>query len=122
VYADCLSGSWLSERLGIDASRIDRMRRGGELIGVRPEGSNAWLYPAWQFNGTKPYPVIQRIAAAAAEAGLDDSRLYEVLTMRMGLAADQKRLADLLAEGGGEQVVTAVRASDATRVGSQRTV
>ena len=104
MYDDCLSGSWLSERLGIDASRVDRMRRGGELIGVRPQGSTAWLYPAWQFHNGKPYPVVPRIVAAAAEAGLDETRLYEVLTLRMGaLGAGQKRLADLLAEGGGNR-------------------
>jgi hypothetical protein len=111
AYDDCLSGSWLSERLGVDASRIDRMRRGGELIGVRPEGSSAWLYPAWQFDNGKPHPAVPRIITAATEAGLDEARLYEVLTLRMGLGADTKRLADLLREGGGEQVVTAVRAS-----------
>ncbi len=111
MYADCLTGSWLSERLGVDASRIDRMRRGGEVIAVRPEGSNAWLYPAWQFRNGKAYPAVGRVIAAAAEAGLDEARLYEVLTLRMGLSADQKRLADLLAEGGGDQVVAAVRAS-----------
>ena len=112
MYDDCLSGSWLSERLGIDASRVDRMRRGGELIGVRPQGSTAWLYPAWQFHNGKPYPVVPRIVAAAAEAGLDETRLYEVLTLRMGaLGAGQKRLADLLAEGSGDQVVATVRTS-----------
>ena len=110
MYDDCLSGSWLSERLAVDASRIDRLRRGGELIAVRPEGASAWLYPAWQFDHGKPYPVVQRITAAAAEAGLDEARLYEVLTLRMGLGADQTRLADLLREGNGDQVVTAVRA------------
>ena len=78
MYDDCLSGSWLSERLAVDASRIDRMRRGGELIAVRPAGASAWLYPAWQFDHGKPYPAVQRITAAAAEAGLDEARLYEV--------------------------------------------
>ena len=112
MYDDCLSGSWLAERLGIDARRIDGMRRGGELIGVRPEGSSAWLYPAWQFRAGRPHAAVPRIVAAASEAGLDEARLYEVLTLRLGLATDdKKRLADLLADGADDQVVTAVRAS-----------
>ncbi len=111
AYDDCLSGAWLSARLGIDAARIDRMRRGGELIALRPEGSTAWLYPAWQFHGGAPRPAVPRIVAAAREAGLDEARLYEVMTMRTGLGADRRRLVDVLADGADDQVVAAVRGS-----------
>jgi hypothetical protein len=111
TYDDCLSGAWLSVWLGIDTARIDRMRRGGELIAIRPDGSSAWLYPAWQFQGGKPRPAVPRIVAAAADAGLDEHRLYTVLTMRAGLGAEQRRLVDVLAAGGDDQVVTAVRES-----------
>lgn len=111
MYEDCLSGSWLSVRLGIDAGRIERMRRGRELIAVRLSGSSDWLYPAWQFGGDRPRAAVPRILAAADEAGLDEARLYEVLTLRMGLGTGRRRLADMLADGDGDQVVTAVRAS-----------
>lgn len=111
-YDDCLSASWLSARLAIDVARIDAMRRGGELLAVRPPGSAEWLYPAWQLSGGSPRPVIQRIVAVARERGLDEARLYEVLTMRSGLGRrgdGDRRLADLVVAGEDEQVVAAVR-------------
>lgn len=111
AYDDCLSGTWLSTRLGIDTARIDRMRRGGELIALRPQRSAAWLYPAWQFRGSAPRAAVPRIVAAAREAGLDGARLYEVMTMRSGLGADRRRLVDVLADGADDQVVAIVRAS-----------
>jgi hypothetical protein len=113
-YPDCLSGSWLSARLGIDVARIDAWRRAGELIAVRPEGSSEWLYPAWQFAGGKPRTVVRRIVAAARTARLDDRRLYDVLTAPLGLAARDdgaKRLADLILSGGDDQVVAAIRSA-----------
>ena len=48
---DCLSASWLAERLAVDPGKIEAMRRGGELIAVREEGSTEWLYPTWQLDG-----------------------------------------------------------------------
>lgn len=114
AYDDCLSGSWLSERLGIDAARIDVLRRGGELIAVRRAGSAEWLYPAWQFSGGQPRPSVPRILAAAREAGLDEQRLYDILTMRLGLGTrggPVQSLADLIATGADDQVVAAIRDS-----------
>jgi hypothetical protein len=113
-YDDCLSASWLSARLGVDTARIDRQRRAGELIAVRPAGSAEWLYPAWQFSDGRPRPAVARVVAAARERGLSDERLYDLLTMRAGLArraGSDRRLADLLAAGEDEQVVAAVRAA-----------
>jgi hypothetical protein len=110
AHPDCLSASWLSARLGVDTARIEAMRRGGELIAVRPPGSSEWLYPAWQFDGGAPRRSVRRVVAAAREAGLDDARLYDVLTMRLGLGGS-RRLADLLAAGEDDQVVAAVRQS-----------
>jgi hypothetical protein len=113
-YADCLSASWLSTRLGIDVARIDAMRRAGELIAVRPDGSTEWLYPAWQFAGGEARPVIRRILAAAHEATLDERRLYEVLTAPLGLGQrgdGAKRLAELVVAGADDQVVAAVRSA-----------
>src|ERR1700751_940756 len=98
-YDDCLSASWLSARLAIDIARIDVMRRSGELFAVRRPGSAEWLYPAWQLSDGSPRPVIQRILTVARERGLDDARLYHVLTMRAGLgryADGERRLADLI--------------------------
>ena len=110
-YADCLPATWLAERLATSPARIDAMRRNGELIGVRRPGSIEWLYPAWQFEEWKPRPGVTRIAAAAKEAGLDERRLYEILTAPLGMSGPQRRrLADLLAEGRDDDVVAAVRA------------
>lgn len=90
------------------------MRRGGELIAVRPEGSAEWLYPAWQFADGRPRPVVPRILDAAREAKLDDRRLYDVLTLPLGLGAradSARRLADLVVLGADDQVVAAVRSA-----------
>ena len=107
-YSDCLSASWLSARLGVDSARIDALRRGGELIAVRPPGSSEWLYPGWQFRGGRPRTGVPQVVAAGREAGLDENGLYEALTMRMGLGGEQ-RLSDLLAAGEVDRVISAVR-------------
>jgi hypothetical protein len=109
-YADSLPATWLAVRLGVDPAKIDAMRRAGELIAVREPGSMEWLYPGWQFDGSKPRHGIARIVAVARERGLDESRLYDLLTTPLGLVGGRhKRLADLLAEGREEEVVAAIR-------------
>jgi hypothetical protein len=110
LRSESLSDSWLSARLGVDRRRIDAMRRAGELIGVREPGSQAYLYPAWQFEGGRPRPVVPRIVRAAREAGLDGMRLYEVMTMRLGLGGE-RRLCDLVVAGEDEAVVAGVRSA-----------
>ena len=107
-YADCLTGSWLAERLAVDPLEIDAMRRAGELIGVRKPGSSEWLYPPWQLAGWRPRPAIPRIVNVARAAGIGESRLYEILTAPLGLRGT-RRLADLLKEGRDDEVVEAVR-------------
>jgi len=107
-YADCLTGSWLAERLAVDPVAIDAMRREGELIGVRKPGSTEWLYPPWQFSEWRPRPSVPRIVSAARTAGIGETRLYEILTAPLGLRGE-RRLADLLKEGRDDEVVEAVR-------------
>jgi len=109
-YADSLTGSWLAERLGIDPLKIEAMRRDGELIAVREPGSDDWRYPAWQFDAWKPRRGIARVVAAAREAGLDESRLYDVLSAPSGLMGDGK-LTDLIVEGRDDEAIAAVRAA-----------
>lgn len=110
LRSESLTDSWLSARLGVEKWRIDGMRRAGELIGVREPGGSAWLYPAWQFSAGRPRPAVPEIVRAARDAGLDQWRLYEVMTMRLGLGGE-RRLADLLVAGENEQVIAAVRSS-----------
>ncbi len=109
LYADCLLGTWLAERLAVDPLKIDAMRRAGELIAVREPGSDEWLYPAWQLEAWKPRRAVTRITAAAREVGLDETGLYGLLTAPLGLTGDAARLADLLAAGREDEVVAAVR-------------
>ncbi len=110
LRSESLTESWLSARLGVDRHRIDAMRRAGELIGVRVAGGQTYLYPAWQFQGGSPRAVVPRIVDAAREAGLDDERLYEVMTMRLGLGGD-RRLCDLLVAGEDDAVLAGVRSA-----------
>ena len=111
AYATTLSGSWLAVRMGVDPARIDAMRRDGELIAIRETGGTAWRSPAWQFEGGKPRPAVTRIVAAAHERGIDDTRLYDLLTTPLGLRDGGRRLVDLLLEGRDDEVVAAIRAS-----------
>ena len=110
LFPECLSASWLAERFAVDPARIEAMRRDGELIAVREPGSTAWLYPAWQLDGREPKRVVARIVAAARESGLDEARLYEVLTGPLGLRGE-RRLVDLIVEGRDDEVVAAVRSA-----------
>jgi hypothetical protein len=110
LYEDCLSESWLAARLSVDPVELDAMRRAGELIAVRRPGSTEWLYPAWQYEDRRPRQVIPRLVKAARDAGLDQSRLYEVLTAPLGLGG-KRRLADLVVEGRDDEVVEAVRSA-----------
>jgi hypothetical protein len=107
--ADALPATWLAQRIAVDPARIDAMRRAGELIAVRRPGSTEWRYPAWQFDGGRPRPVVARVVAAARDRGIDESRLHELLTSPLGLRGDGRRLVDLLLEGRDDEVVAAVR-------------
>jgi hypothetical protein len=111
-YPGTLPTTWLAARLATDPARIESMRRGGELIAVRVPGTSEWRYPAWQFDNGKPRPGIARVVRAAREAGLDDRRLYDVMTEPLGLGrGERQRLCDLLLEDRVDDVVAAVRAS-----------
>ena len=107
---DLQSASWLGSRYGVEPRRIEAMRRGGEIVGVRG-GRGEYLFPAWQFgDGLEPLPLMKRVIAAARARGIAEARLYELLTMRVGLSGgdDERRLADLVREGREEQVLAAV--------------
>jgi hypothetical protein len=110
-YANAVPATWLAARMAIDPSRIDAMRRAGELIAVREAGSTEWRYPAWQFDAGSPRPAVARVVAAARESGVDETRLYELLTAPLGLRDGGRRLVDLLLEGRDDEVVTAVRSA-----------
>ena len=106
-----MPATWLAERLAVDPARIDAMRRAGELVAVRETGSTEWRYPAWQFEGRVPRSGVARVVLAARESGLDETRLYELLTTPLGLRDGGKRLGDLLVEGRVDEVVSAIRAA-----------
>ncbi len=108
-YAGCQPATWLAVRFAIEPGTIDAMRRDGELIAVREPGSTTWLYPPWQFDGRNPLPSIPRIVRAARETGLDEARLFTILTARRGLG-NEERVYELLREGRADDVVELVRA------------
>jgi hypothetical protein len=111
-YATAVPATWLADRLGVDPARIDAMRRAGELIAVREPGSTEWRYPAWQFEAPgRARPSIARVVAAAREVGMDELRLYDLLTAPLGLRESGRRLVDLLLEGRDDEVVAAVRSA-----------
>ena len=111
LSTEALTGSWLAERTALEPRLIEAMRRDGELLGVRPTGSTEHYYPLWQFDEDwRPLPAVKRITDAARERGLDDNRLYEVLSARLGLGGEQ-RLASVLRAGNVDRVLAAVRSA-----------
>lgn len=113
LSTDALTASWLAVRTALEPRLIEAMRRDGELIGVRPPGSREHYYPLWQFDEDwRPLPAVKRITEAARERGLDENRLYEVLSARLGLGGEQ-RLGSTLRGGNVDRVVAAVRSAGA---------
>lgn len=110
-FPGTLPATWLAQRTAVDPARIDVLRRAGELIAVREPGSTEWRYPAWQFEDGKPRKSIARIVAVARERGLDDTRLFHLMTAPLGLRSDGRTLVDLLVEGREDEVVAAIRAA-----------
>jgi hypothetical protein len=106
-----LPGSWLVSRLSVDRKEIEELRQRGELIAVRQDESDEWLYPAWQFGPGGKVPQGVRDAVAAARAvGLPEARLVALLRRRAGLMGGGRFL-DLLFEGRADTVVAAIRSA-----------
>ena len=111
VAEDSLSASWLAVRLGVEPLKLEAMRRAGELIAYRPEGSLEHYYPLWQFDEEwQPMPIIPQLVREGRERGLRGNRLYEVLNARAG-ATGSSRLGQSLREGKFEHVLGAIRAA-----------
>jgi len=106
--SESLSASWLSTKSGIDTVMINAMRRAGELVAVRPAGSQEWLYPAWQFDADgRVKPEVGRALAAARARGLKPEQLHELLERRSGITGGA-RLRDELLAGRVEHVLAAI--------------
>jgi hypothetical protein len=110
-YEETLPATWLAARMAVDPAYIDAMRRAGELIAVRKPGSGEWRYPAWQFEQGSPRASVARIVATARSNGIDDARLFDVLTAPLGLRDQGRSLVDLMHEGRDDEVVAAVRSA-----------
>jgi hypothetical protein len=97
-------------RLGIDPVRINAMRRAGELYAVRRPGSQEYRFPAWQFGpDLKLRPSVERVLAAAREAGIDEPALEELLNRRVGVVGTKRRLLDVLVDGDVGPVLEEIR-------------
>ena len=108
---EALSASWLSTKLGIDTVMINAMRRAGELVAVRPAGSQEWLFPAWQFGpdgGVRPD--VARALEAARMRGLRPEQLGALLERRSGMTGGE-RLRDDLVAGRIDHVLAAIAAA-----------
>jgi hypothetical protein len=113
LATEALTGSWLSARTALEPRLIEAMRRDGELLGVRPPGANEHYYPLWQFDEDwRPLPAVKRITQAARERGLDENRLYEILSARLGFGGEH-RLGSTLRAGNVDRVLAAIRSAAA---------
>jgi len=106
--SQALSASWLSTKWGVDTVKINAMRRAGELVAVRPAGSQEWRFPAWQFGPDgRVRPEVARVLEAARERGLRPEKLYELLERRSGMTGGG-RLRDDLFDGRIEHVLATI--------------
>ncbi len=109
VAPDSLSASWLASRIGVEPFKLDAMRRAGELIAYRPEGSREHYYPLWQFDEEwQPLPIIPQLVREGHARGLRGNRLYEVLNARAGMSSG-RRLGHSLREGRFDHVLDSIR-------------
>jgi hypothetical protein len=113
VAGQAYTGAWLAMKLGIEPREIDVRRRSGELLGVPAGKGIEYVYPAWQFDAAgNPLPSVGRVIRAAREAGIDPTRLDELLLRREGMTGGA-RLLDALREGREEHVLAAIRRAGA---------
>ena len=74
------------------------MRRAGELVAVRPAGSQEWQFPAWQFGPDGHVrPEVERALAAARARGLRPEQLGPLLERRSGITGGEHLHDDLIA-------------------------
>ena len=108
AVTQALSASWLSTKWGVDTVKINAMRRAGELLAVRPAGSQEWLFPAWQFGPDgQVRPEVARVLEAARERGLRSEQVYALLERRSGMTGGD-RLRDDLFDGRVDHVIAAL--------------
>jgi hypothetical protein len=106
--SQALSASWLSTKWGVDTVKINAMRRAGELVAVRPAGSQEWRFPAWQFGPDgRVRPEVARVLEAARLRGLRPEKLSELLERRSGMTGGG-RLRDDLLDGRIEHVLATI--------------
>jgi hypothetical protein len=108
---DALSASWLSTKWGVDTVKINAMRRAGELVAVRPAGSQEWHFPAWQFGADGQLrPEVQRALVFARQSGVRPEQLGALLERRSGITGGERLRDDLLA-GRVDHVLAAIAAA-----------
>ena len=108
TVTDALSASWLSTKWGVDTVKINAMRRAGELVAVRPAGSQEWHFPAWQFGPDgRVRPEVERVLTAARSRGLRPEQLAQLLDRRSGITGGE-RLRDDLVAGRVDHVLEAI--------------
>jgi hypothetical protein len=108
---ESLSASWLAARLGTEPERVEVRRRAGELLGFREPGGQEFLYPVWQFDRDgSPHAWVERVLAAARDAGVSHDRLYEILSMKSGVVGG-RRVSELLLAGDEEPALAAIRSA-----------
>lgn len=106
-----LPASWLSTRVGADSAEIERLRQSGELFATRPDGSDEWLYSAWQFGPGGGVPeAVRRAVRLAIDKGIGEDGLLRLLRRRVGLTGGE-RMIDLLFDGDGRRVISAIHAA-----------
>jgi hypothetical protein len=104
-----LPASWLATRVGVDQEELERLRRSGELFAIRPDGTEEWLYSAWQFGpGGKVPEAVRRAVKAARDRGVSEGALLEMLRRRVGLTGGGRML-DLLFHGDGRRVISEIQ-------------
>lgn len=111
LAAESVSAAAVQRGLGMSRQRLHQLVRAGRLLAVLPQDRKAGLYPAWQFAGDgTPLSGLSVVLAAAREAEMDPETVHFTMTApndRIG----GRTLADLLAEGRGDEAARLLRAA-----------
>lgn len=99
-----LSPSSVARLLGISRQSVGQRRAANRLLAV--EGTHGYLYPSWQFDGSKPLDGMAEVLELLAE---EDSWTRFIFFLSEDEAAQGKRPIDLLRKRKLEPVLRAAR-------------
>lgn len=110
VQQESVRGSELGKQLRLSRQRLQQLREGGKLLGLRPPLRSEHWYPRWQFDDDgRVREIVPRLLASARETRLSPLQLHLLMTSAEA-GIDGRPLVDLL-DSRPDEVVEVVEGS-----------